>query len=333
MTSDPSRRPPTWAILLAFMLVYVTWGTTYLAIKIGVQWLPPALFGGTRITLAGLIILTYQALRGERVRLPGREIAGAALIGGFFFVGGNYLVALGQKWVDSGKAAVLIATTPLWTGLIEAVWPGGERLTLRGWLGLAIGFGGIIVLKWPELLAAGDAAFDPRPLVIIASALLWAFGSCLMVRMRRTGSPLTIAAYQMILGGTGQMVMGICLGEISDLHPGCINQESILAFCYLLVFGSLIGFMAYTWLVRNVSVTQAGTYAYVNPVIAIIVGWRFGKEEINGWIVAGMVVILAGVALVRGSRRSVSYRFVDEGAGQVECTTKKASDQNDRIVT
>jgi drug/metabolite transporter (DMT)-like permease len=288
--------PPRWAVPLAFTLVYLAWGTTYLAIKMGVKDLPPALFGGTRVGLAGLLLLGYVALRGETVRLPARELLWAAVIGNVLFAGGNLLITIGEKTVASNVAAVLVATTPLWIALLETAWPWGERLTGRGWLGVLVGLGGVSLLFVPKIeVFVTDAGL----LLILGSAFAWSIGSFLLRRQRRRSGHLVAAAYQMILGGGGQLVIGLLLGEPAQLTRHSFTPGAIYAFFHLLVFGSLVGFVAYNWLLGHVSATQAGTYAYVNPLIAIFVGWQFAGEEITGWIVGGMALILAGVALVR----------------------------------
>jgi len=295
------RQPPRWAVPLAFTLVYLAWGTTYLAIKMGVKDLPPGLFGGTRVGLAGLILLAYIACRGEAIRLPWRELFWAAIIGNVLFAGGNLLITIAEKQVASSVAAVLVATTPLWMALLETIWPWGERLAGRGWLGVLTGLCGVMLLFAPKLQEPGLLVAESGPLLVLASALCWAVGSFLLRRQRGRSSHLVAAAYQMILGGGGQLVIGLLAGELGELTADSFTAGAVYAFFHLLIFGSLVGFVAYTWLLGHVSSTQAGTYAYVNPVIAILVGWRLGGEEITGWIVAGMALILGGVALVRSS--------------------------------
>lgn len=294
------RHPPRWAVPLAFTLVYLAWGTTYLAIKMGVENLPPGLFGGTRVGLAGLVLLAYTACRRESVRLPIRELVWAAVIGNVLFAGGNLLITIAEKHVASNVAAVLVATTPLWMALLETMWPWGERLTGRGWLGVLTGLGGVLLLFAPMLLQdPGQLVQVAGPPLVLCSAFCWAVGSFLLRRQRRRSSHLATAAYQMILGGAGQLVIGLLAGEAGELSRGSFTPGAVYAFFHLLIFGSLIGFVAYTWLLGHVSATQAGTYAYVNPMIAILVGWQLGGEPITAWMLGGMALILSGVALVR----------------------------------
>jgi drug/metabolite transporter (DMT)-like permease len=295
----PLRRPPRWAIPLAFTLVYLSWGTTYLAIRTGVKELPPALFGGVRVTLAGTLLLAYLAVRGVSIRLGMKETLAAAGIGCLFFVGGNLLITIGEKHIDSSMAAVLVATSPLFMAVIEAAWPHGERLAPRGWLGVLAGLGGVALLVAPELENREHLADEVGLPLVLGSAFFWAIGSFLLRRQRAHGDHLVTAAYQMIAGGLGQTLVGLAWGEVAELSPERFTPAAVYAFFHLLIVGSLIGFVAYTWLLGHVTVTQAGTYAYVNPLVAILVGWLIGGETITGWIIGGMACILVGVALVR----------------------------------
>ncbi len=298
-----SHGPSPWAIALAFALVYLSWGTTYLAIRVGVHehHLPPALFTGSRVGAAGWLVLAYLGLRGEPLRLPGREFVWIAVSGCLLFVAGNGLVAVAMDSVHSGTAAVLVATTPLWMALLETFWPGGERLSGRGWLGLAVGLGGVMVLLAPTLQDPGQALRDTGPILLLGSSIAWAVASLLLRYRRRTGPPLAAAAYQMALGGTSLAFLGLALGDGERLTVRHLTPGAVGAFVYLLVVGSLVGFVAFNWLLVHVRATLVGTYAYVNPLVAILVGILWGDGELTGWVIGGVLTILAGVALVRSS--------------------------------
>ncbi len=300
----PSR-PAAWKIVLAFGLVYVAWSTTYLAIKEGVKTLPPALFAGTRLASAGLLLLGYLVLRREPLRLSRRDLLATIIAGVCLFVGGNGLITVAETTVDSGMASVLVATTPVWIALAECLWPWGERLSLRGWLGVLIGLAGVLVLLVPKLSDPRLFFHDTGPLLVLGSAGSWAIGSLVLRYGRRGGSHLTSASYQMIVGGMMLSVIGWLRGEAKSLTAESFTFGGVFSFFYLLVVGSLIGFLAYSWLLQHVSATQAGTYAYVNPALAVLVGWLFG-EEVTIWVAAGLVVILGGVALVRGGQAKPS---------------------------
>src|SRR6266404_6313174 len=180
-----SPHPPArWSVVLAFVLVYLSWGTTYLAIKKGVEVFPPALFGGARIALAGLILFVYLAVRRQPVRMSLRDFLWTALVGVLLFVGGNGLITVGEKYVASGVASVLVATTPLWMALLEMLWPWGERLSARGWLGLFLGLAGVLLLLVPGLQQGALLRDDAGPFLVLGSSFAWSVGS-FMLRHRR----------------------------------------------------------------------------------------------------------------------------------------------------
>ncbi|MBI3411738.1 MAG: EamA family transporter [Planctomycetes bacterium] len=295
--------PPTWALVASFAIIYVAWGTTYLAIRIGVrdEALPPALFGGSRCALAGLLVLGFQALRGQSLRVARGEwpriLAASVLI----FLCGNAMISYAEITVDSGVAAVLAATTPLWLGLFSMCWPGGDRLTRRGWLGLAVGLAGIPILYYPKLSDPGAFLRDFGPVLVLGSAATWALGAMLLRQYSFRTPHLTAAGHQLLFGGGSLCVLGALTGEMEAM-PDRITPAAAGVFLYLLVFGSLLGFIAFNWLLRHVSANKVGTHGYVNPVIAVLAGWLAG-EEMHGWIVAGIGVILFGVFLIRGGER------------------------------
>jgi drug/metabolite transporter (DMT)-like permease len=319
------RRPAAWAFVLAFGLLYTSWGTTFLAIREGVKYLPPALFGGTRITTAGLILFGFLRLRGESVRLSRHDLLITATAGVLLFVGGNGLLTVAEMTVDSGAASVFGATMPLWLGLVENVWPRGERLTVRGWAGILIGLAGVLVLLVPRLQQSESLLGDGGPALVLASSATWALGSVVLRYGRRGGSHLASAAYQMILGGLGLTLIGLLLGEGSQVTADSLTPAAVGAFCYLLVVGSFVGFLAYTWLLQHVSATLAGTYAYVTPAVAVLVGWLLGGEAVTGWLVGGLAVILAGVALVRAGGKTRKTSSGDASQKHAEARFCEAS--------
>jgi drug/metabolite transporter (DMT)-like permease len=292
-----SNYPATWKLVLAFAAVYLSWGTTYLAIRVGVEKFPPLLFGGTRVCLAGLVLTGFLLARGGSMRMPLRELGWVIFAGLLLFLGGNGLITFAEKTVPSGVASVLVATTPLWIALLSITGPRHQRASLFGWIGLLLGFGGVLLLFAEKLQTPSALLSDAGPFLVLGSALCWAIGS-LAVRGRTNGSHLAAAAYQMLAGGTAQVVLGLALGETGEVTAESFTPAAVYAFFHLLVVGSLIGFVAYNYLLGHVSATLVGTYAYVNPTIALVVGWLWG-EELSWWVLGGMVVILAGVALVR----------------------------------
>jgi drug/metabolite transporter (DMT)-like permease len=258
--------------------------------------MPPALFNGVRLSLAGSILLLIQLVRGQRLRLDRRDFLLVLVFSLCFFLFANLLVTIGQKKVSSGVTAVLIATTPLWMGLFGMAIPGSERLSWRGWLGLAVGLVGIVLVKMDD----GNPFADYWPLLALGSSITWATGSVLSRHMTLRIDHLTSAGWQMIFGGVGQITIGTCWGEWRELPP--LNPKIIACFLYLLIAGSLLGFVAFNWLLGHVAAVKVGSYAYVNPIIAVILGGCVGETKINGALVAGIAVILIGVYLVRGDR-------------------------------
>jgi drug/metabolite transporter (DMT)-like permease len=248
--------------------------------------------------------------------LPRREWFWVTVSSLFLFVGGNGLINLAQRSVDSGVASVLVATTPLWLALLETAWPWGERLSSRGWLGVFLGLGGVLVLLTPKLREPAQFLQDVGPFLVIGSASCWAVGSFILRYQPRGSPPLTVAAYQMLLGGAMLSLIGVTFGEVQQLTPERFTPQAVGAFFYLLVVGSLVGFVAYTWLLSRVSATLAGTYAYVNPLVAILIGSLLGNEAITVWILGGMVIILAGVALVRSG--GLKGQALDSGESRTE---------------
>jgi drug/metabolite transporter (DMT)-like permease len=233
----------------------------------------------------------------------------AAVVGVCLFVIGNGLITFAEKSVPSIVTAVLVATTPIWFALLESLWPWGERLTIRGWLGLALGMAGVLVLLAPELRRIDRFFDDLGPLLILGSAFSWAIGS-FVLRHRKKGqqsSHLLSAAYQMVIGGTTLTLVGLVAGESSELTAASLTPTAIFSFFYLLVVGSLVGFVAYNWLLGHVSPALVGTYAYVNPVVAILVGWLIGHETLSPWIL-GASVVADSLRILRHDRRDLPDR-------------------------
>lgn len=292
--------PPAWQVGLALGLVYVCWSTTYLAIQEGVRTLPPLLFGGTRVMLAGLVLLAWLALRGQLVGMAGRAVVGMWLAGSLMFLGGNGLITIGQQTVPSGLASVLVATTPLWLALLEWLLPGGERLPAVAWIGLLAGLVGVGFLAMARGLDSVGSAVGM--LLCLGSAFAWSVGSIVTRYWPSRCSLVQTAAMHLTLGGMTMVGLGLAVGEGGVMTAERLTPSAVFAFVWLLVVGSLMGFVAYVWLLGHVSSTLAGSYAYVNPALAILIGWALGGEAITAGVVAGLAVILCGVGLVRSAQ-------------------------------
>ena len=258
---------------LAWCAVCLIWGTTYLGIRISLESMPPALMGGIRWTIAGALLALYLVARGEKLPPPSRW--GSIALLGFLLLGlGNGGVVFAEQWITSGLAAVLVATSPFWMATVEACLPDGERLRARVMAGLLIGFGGIVVLVWPELTpgAAGNRQFVAGVIAIQIAALGWALGSSYSRRHARHDNVLATTAYQMLAGGLILTAAGTFRGEWSDLF---FTVRTATALAYLSTIGAIGGFVAYTYALRHLPVSFVALYAYVNPVIAVGLGVLF----------------------------------------------------------
>jgi len=294
----PTRRhPPAGVLALALLTVYVIWGSTYLGIAIAIETIPPFLMGAIRFLAAGLLLLGWARLReGAAFRLPTRrQWRDALVVGGLLFGVGNALVGWGELTVASGIAALLIALVAVWLAVFSRLLY-GDRLPRIVGVGIAVGLGGVALLVWPvggvaQLEAAGVAA-------LIVAPMGWAVGSIYSARRADLPrSPLAATAAQMLAGGFVVSIESVATGELGGLGEP-FSARSLLALAYLLVFGSLVAFSAYAWLLRNAPLPLVGTYAFVNPVVAVVLGAIVLSEPITPRMVAAAAIIVAGVALV-----------------------------------
>jgi drug/metabolite transporter (DMT)-like permease len=284
------------SVLVNLWVVYIVWGSTYLAIRVAVETIPPFIGAGVRFVTAGLIVALVLALRGhlDRAQLGPRQIVASGIVGVLLLLGGNGLVMHAEQTVPSGVAALLIASVPLWIVALRAI--DGQRLSRTTIASVLVGFAGVALLMLPH--AGGGLATLGGPLLLIVASISWATGSFASQRLPLPRDPLVSTSLQMVLGGGALAGAGLVLGETGRLDPATISGASALALAYLVVFGSLVGFTAYTWLLHHAPVSTVATYAYVNPVIAVLLGTALLSEELTGLIVAGAAVILASVAFV-----------------------------------
>ena len=300
--------PSRSRIWTALVTVYVVWGSTYLAIRYaigagtGQRGLPPLLMGGVRFWLAGAVMFALTARRpaadGKPDPLGRRQWLSCAVVGIALLLGGNGLVMLAERSVDSGIAAVVIALVPIWAALL-ALAIGGERLPVVGVTGLAVGFAGAAVLANPN--GAGHLA--PRGvLLLLAATMSWAAGSYYARSAPVPRRPLVMTAMEMMTGGAALFVAGVLSGELGDLDVGAVGWTAWAGAAYLVVFGSMLAFTAYAWLLRNAPLSLVTTYAYVNPAVAVLLGALFLHERLTGRAVVASVLILVGVGLVVSSR-------------------------------
>ena len=282
----------------AFAIVCVVWGTTYLFIRIALETIPPLLLTGSRFTAAGLIMLLIARLRGEAVPRDLRTLASLAFVG-FLLVGvGNLAVVWAEQWVPSGLAALLVATAPFWMTIIEAFRPNGERLSLRGGAGMLIGFAGVAMLITPGggMTGKWSAAFLLGALAIQIGGACWQYGSAHAKYKLKHVPLLSSAALQMFFGGAIVGIAGLAIGEAPRF---VLTPRTFGAIAYLTIFGSVVAYSAYVFALAHMRTTHTSLYAYVNPVVAIFLGWLILNEPLTWVSIVAMAIILAGVALVQ----------------------------------
>ncbi len=306
--------------LIAYLVVCVFWGSTYLAIKVGVTELPPFLFAGLRFLVAGLLLLAVARALGDP--LPRKsDWRTLAIVGLLLLAGGNAFVVWSEQYVGSGIASIFVVTVAMWTALFDAIIPGGSsELNWRVIAGLLLGFLGTLLLVGAtpaEILAA-----DKRgPLALTIASASWSLGTVYAKRHPTQASPYMGAAFQMIVGGVAVAVVGSMLGEWPKWH---LSSRGIGAIAYLVVFGSILGYSAYSYALRHASATIVGTYAYVNPVIAVLLGWLLLHEPVGTRTFAAMGMILAAVVWIQFShklRRSDGLTAVGPSSPEPEAST------------
>lgn len=296
-TSPREPAPSRALVLAAFAAVYLIWGSTYLFIRFAVQELPPFTVGGVRFLLAGSILLAWARLSGQP--FPTRREAASAAIGGLFLLlGGNGAVVWASQRVPSGMAALIVATLPVWMVLIEWLRPGGRRPRTGVFLGIALGLAGIAALLDPRTPGTAEAVDPLGAAVLCLGSIAWAAGSIYMRGVPMPRSALFSNGVQMVTGGIGLAVLGTIVGELGWLDIGAASPRALLSVLYLMVFGSLIGFTAYTFILRVSTPARVSTYAYVNPVVAVFLGWMFAGESVTARTMGAAAIILASVAIV-----------------------------------
>ena len=324
MSAGASRAPaPAWLVGAGLLVVYLVWGSTYLAIRVMVETVPPLLAAGTRFGAAGLILLGAVAVvRGPRAIAIDRSMAVSSLAIGFAMTGSNAIITLAEVEVPSALAALLVATVPLWVVILRRL--SGERVALATVAAVAIGFAGVALLLRPGEHSAGASAAALG--AVLLGALMWAVGSVASSRVVLPANPFSAAGWQMAVGGAVWFGIGVGAGETTGLDPANWSPESIAAFAYLLGFGSLLAFTVYAWLLQNAPVSKVATYAYVNPVVAIALGWLVLGEPITATTLTAAVIIVASVLLViRGAEvggrvrtgteaRAPTWRSLDDRA-------------------
>lgn len=303
----PNPKTSSLSIWAAMLAVYIVWGSTYLAIRFAIETLPPFLMASTRFLIAGAILYAFRRLRGDAA--PQRvEWRSAAIVGVLLLVGGNGGVVWAEQFVESGVAALLVGSVPLWMVLLDALRPGQAYLARRSahkrsrWLttaGVVFGFLGIGLLVSPTSLSGLAGEIDPLgALVLTMGAFSWAAGSLYSRGARLPASPLLGTGMEMLVGGAGLLLLGTLSGEWGRVDLGAVSARSLLSLGYLIIFGSLVGFAAYTWLLRVAPTALVSTYAYVNPLVAILLGNLLAQEPLTARVLIATAIILGAVAVI-----------------------------------
>ena len=296
MPDDP--KPPLAAVLAAFAALYIIWGSTYLGIRFAIETMPPFTMAGVRFLAAGAILYAGSRARGAVV--PTRpQWRTAAVVGALLLLGGNGGVTWAEQRIPSGVAALLVASTPMWMVVLDALRPGGGR---PGWavvLGLLVGLVGILLLVGPRSLG-GEPVDGLGALAVGGAALSWAIGSIYQRGAPKAESTLLNVGMQMLAGGALLLVVGLALGE--RLSPAAVSMKSGLALGYLVFVGAIVGYSAYVWLLKVSTPAKASTYAYVNPIVAVLLGWALAGEPLGPRVIASGAAVVIAVALITTAR-------------------------------
>jgi len=301
-------------LIAAFAAVYIIWGSTYLAIRFAVETLPPLLMAGARFLIAGVLLLVWSRFRDSRASPTKADWRTGLASGALLLLGGNGGVAWAEQRVPSGITALLVAVVPLWMVLLDWLRPSGRRPPILVFVGLAMGLGGLALLMGPDALDGRGDISVLGAIVLVLASLSWAAGSLYAKHAPRPSSGLFGAATQMIAGGLCLVVASVVAGELPRMDLAHASSRSMLGFLYLVTFGSLVGFTAYVYLLAHTTAAKAATYAYVNPVVAVLLGWAFANEPVTSRTLIAAAVILAGVAIITAARERDVASPEDEGA-------------------
>jgi drug/metabolite transporter (DMT)-like permease len=289
-------RPSRWSVILAFGLVYLFWGSTYLAIDIAVKTVPPALMCAVRFSIAGVVMLAVCAATGRKVLYSPRQIALCAIVGLLLLMGGNLTLSYAELSVSSGLSALIVAITPLWLLVLDSLLLGDHHISGRGKAGLVLGILGLFVLVWPQLRSGnmGHREFWAS-VSLIGGSFSWALGSVLSKRWQSGMDVFSSTGWQVTAAGLGNFIFAWLVGDLSHVKW---RMQGVGAVLYLVVCGSWIGYTAYIWLLEHVPTSKVSTYAYVNPVVAVFLGWLILHERVDRFILAGSAIVVLAVILV-----------------------------------
>jgi drug/metabolite transporter (DMT)-like permease len=297
--------PTRPALLLGFAAIYIIWGSTYLGIRVAVETMPPFLMAGVRFLLAGTVLFSALKFRGAawptRAQWRDHTIVGTCLL-----LGGNAVVAWAEQTVPSGLTTLILGASPLFMVLMEWLRPGGTKPTAALWLGFAVGLGGLFILLGPGALPDGIRPPTLSVIALLFASLSWWGGSLYGKHAKSGATPLMSAALQMVSGGVIMTLVGLALGETARVHFAAIGTRSWLAWSYLVVAGSLVAFPVYVWLLKHSTPARVSTYAYVNPIVAVLLGWAILNEPLTPRIALAAIVIIGAVAIITVQKNRVA---------------------------
>lgn len=304
MTQALTNRKNLIVLIAAFAAVYVFWGSTYLAVKLAIETLPPFLMAGARFAVAGSILYIWARFSKDYEKPERVHWKTAFIVGTFLLLGGNGAVVVASQYIPSSLTALLVATEPLWIVLLSWLWLGNGRPHWKVALGLLVGFVGVyFLIAGKSAIAGGDGYGQWFGIIaVIAGALSWAIGSIYGLKAPTVKSSILNAGMQMLSGSVTLFLVGLIRGEHLSFDIAAVSSTSFFAIIYLIIFGSLIGFTAYSWLLKHAQPAMVATYAYVNPVIAIVLGWSIAGESMTAQMLIGSFIIVASVILITATK-------------------------------
>lgn len=296
----------TVLILFSFLAVYTIWGSTYLAIRVIVETAPPFISMSLRFTTAALLIFLFLLIK-RKTKINKKEFLNSSFLGILFFAGGTGLIAWAEKSVPSGIACVLVSFTPLWFLIFDMILNKRKKPGILVWTGILIGFAGIILLVgFKDLNELANIPYL-HFIIILVATIIWSFAAVLSPNLEKPKNGLLNLSVQMFAGGIALFIIGMFVGELYTFNPGVFNFKSVLALVYLILFGSIIALSAFTYLIENVRPGLVATYSYVNPIVALFLGWLILNEEINAQIILASCLILIGIAFIKFGDNSIKH--------------------------
>ena len=303
----PNTNRKLVSLVAAFAAIYIFWGSTYLAIRYAIETLPPFLMAGSRFIFAGVILYLVARVRSDYEKPKPVHWRTSFIVGSLLLLGGNGGVVFAEKYISSSLAALLVAVEPFWVVLLSWLWLRHSRPNLKVTAGLLLGFLGVwlLISGHPTPESAGDGSISMEiwaSLAVLGATVCWAAGSLYGIKAAVPKSAILTAGMQMIGGGVVLMIVSIATGELSTFDISAVSSNSIFGLMYLTVFGSLIGFTAYSWLLKNAKPANVATYAYVNPLIAVLLGWLIGGETLTGQMLVGAGIVVGSVVLITSQK-------------------------------